>query len=248
MTRRNGTNYFRFWARPSGERLLARAGAARCSALLRRLLPSAGGRRRAASASLADAGGRDRRRAGARRAADLDDSRLRLLARTRARSPLDQREPHLIAERVVRPDLGDRESAGRRTDAWRCRCSMPGRTGGKGARNARTSPTATSPRGCSPTRRSRPRRCPAACARVRSTAARGPGTRATALSRHRHRLLVAGIDGDVELSLVFRLEQANDPIVLELLANGPHEDGAQQNLRKRVQTGLNIARDHAALP
>ena len=46
------------------------------------------------------------------------------------------------------------------------------------------------------------------------------------------RLLVADVDGDVELSLVLRLEQANDPIVLELLADRPHEDGAQYNLRR----------------
>jgi hypothetical protein len=44
---------------------------------------------------------------------------------------------------------------------------------------------------------------------------------------HGHRLLVAGVDGHLELSLVLRLEQANDPIVLELLADGPHEDWAQ---------------------
>lgn len=47
-----------------------------------------------------------------------------------------------------------------------------------------------------------------------------------------HGLLVAGIDADFELSLVFRLKKANDPIVLELLADGPHEDGAQRNLQK----------------
>jgi hypothetical protein len=45
------------------------------------------------------------------------------------------------------------------------------------------------------------------------------------------RLLVAEIDPDVEFSLVLRLQKANDPIVLELLADGPHEDRAQQNLR-----------------
>ena len=38
---------------------------------------------------------------------------------------------------------------------------------------------------------------------------------------------MARIDGDFEFSLIFRVEQANHPIVLELLANGPHEDGAQ---------------------
>jgi len=46
------------------------------------------------------------------------------------------------------------------------------------------------------------------------------------------RLLVPRIDGDFELSLVLRLEQADNPIVLELLAHGPHEDRAQQNLRR----------------
>ncbi len=49
----------------------------------------------------------------------------------------------------------------------------------------------------------------------------------------RHRLLVAGIDRDLELSLVLRLQQANHPIVLELLADGPHEDWAQYNLRRK---------------
>src|SRR5262249_48334521 len=63
-----------------------------------------------------------------------------------------------------------------------------------------------------------------------------PGRRAAA---HRRRLLVAGVDCDVELSLVLRLEQANDPIVLELLAHGPHEDWAQYNLRRE---GLDDAR------
>jgi hypothetical protein len=37
----------------------------------------------------------------------------------------------------------------------------------------------------------------------------------------------ARIDADFKLSLVFRLQQANDLIVLELLADGPHEDWAQ---------------------
>jgi len=46
------------------------------------------------------------------------------------------------------------------------------------------------------------------------------------------RLLVPRINGDFELSLVLRLEQADNPIVLELLAHGPHEDRAQQNLRR----------------
>jgi predicted CoA-binding protein len=46
-----------------------------------------------------------------------------------------------------------------------------------------------------------------------------------------NRLLIAEIDPDIEFSLVFRLQKANHPIVLELLADGPHEDWAQQNLR-----------------
>jgi hypothetical protein len=41
------------------------------------------------------------------------------------------------------------------------------------------------------------------------------------------RLFGSRIDGDVELSLILRLQQSDDPIVLELLADGPHEDGAQ---------------------
>jgi hypothetical protein len=45
--------------------------------------------------------------------------------------------------------------------------------------------------------------------------------------RHRRSLLVTRIDRDVELSLVFRLKQTNDPIVLELLADRPHEYWAQ---------------------
>jgi hypothetical protein len=41
---------------------------------------------------------------------------------------------------------------------------------------------------------------------------------------------MAGVDRDLEFSLVFRLKQANDPVVLELLADRPHEDGAQRVL------------------
>jgi hypothetical protein len=47
---------------------------------------------------------------------------------------------------------------------------------------------------------------------------------------YRDGLLLTGVDGNFELSLVFRLKQANHPIVLQLLANGPHEDGAQRVL------------------
>jgi hypothetical protein len=53
----------------------------------------------------------------------------------------------------------------------------------------------------------------------------------------RCRLLVAGIDGDFEFSLVFRLKQANYAIVLDLLANGPHEDGTQQVLPEVCKPG-----------
>src|SRR5262245_7640871 len=48
----------------------------------------------------------------------------------------------------------------------------------------------------------------------------------------RRRLLVARVDRDVELSLVLCLKQTDYTIVLELLAHRPHEDGAQQNLRR----------------
>src|SRR5688572_29796752 len=54
---------------------------------------------------------------------------------------------------------------------------------------------------------------------------------------HRRGLLVAGVDGDFELSLVFRLKEANDAVVLELLADGPHEDRAQHNLRREYIGG-----------
>ena len=48
---------------------------------------------------------------------------------------------------------------------------------------------------------------------------------------------MAGVDGDLEFSLVFRLKQANDPVVLELLADGPHEDGAQRVLPSVCKPG-----------
>src|SRR5438045_5088794 len=43
-------------------------------------------------------------------------------------------------------------------------------------------------------------------------------------SAHGRRLLVPRVDRHVELSLIFRLEQANDAVVLELLSDRPHED------------------------
>ncbi len=64
---------------------------------------------------------------------------------------------------------------------------------------------------------------------------------------HRRRLLVARIDGHVEVSLVFRLKQANDPIVLKLLANRPHEDRAQQVLPDVFKPGEYSTRFHGNL-
>ena len=43
---------------------------------------------------------------------------------------------------------------------------------------------------------------------------------------NRRRLLVPRIDRNFELSLIFRLELANDAVVLELLADRPHENWA----------------------
>jgi len=40
------------------------------------------------------------------------------------------------------------------------------------------------------------------------------------------RLFIAGVDGDVELSLILRLKQADDAVVLELLPDWPDEDWA----------------------
>ena len=45
-------------------------------------------------------------------------------------------------------------------------------------------------------------------------------------STDRGGLLIAGVDGDVELSLIFRLQQADDAVVLELLPDWPDEDWA----------------------
>ena len=42
----------------------------------------------------------------------------------------------------------------------------------------------------------------------------------------RRGLLIAGVDRDVELSLIFRLKQADDAVVLELLPDWPDEDWA----------------------
>ena len=52
-----------------------------------------------------------------------------------------------------------------------------------------------------------------------------------------HRLQVAGIAPNLELSLVFRVEQADDPIVLKLLADGSHENRAQLVLQDVCKTG-----------
>src|SRR6476620_6338260 len=43
---------------------------------------------------------------------------------------------------------------------------------------------------------------------------------------YRRDLFVARIDGNVEFSFVFRLQQANDAVVLELLPDWPDEDWA----------------------
>src|SRR5215216_1692907 len=45
-------------------------------------------------------------------------------------------------------------------------------------------------------------------------------------SADRRRLLGPRVDGDLGFSLIFRLEQANDAVVLELLPDRPHEDWA----------------------
>jgi len=45
-------------------------------------------------------------------------------------------------------------------------------------------------------------------------------------SADRRGLFIAGVDGDVELSLIFRLKQADDAVVLELLPDWPDEDWA----------------------
>lgn len=44
---------------------------------------------------------------------------------------------------------------------------------------------------------------------------------------NRGALLMSRVDGNVELPLVLGLQKANYPVVLELLAHGTHEDGAQ---------------------
>ena len=49
----------------------------------------------------------------------------------------------------------------------------------------------------------------------------------------RHVLLGAGIDAGVEFPAQFRLQQPDHTVVLQLLTDRPHEDGAQ---RKRLQT------------
>src|SRR5687767_1832832 len=50
-------------------------------------------------------------------------------------------------------------------------------------------------------------------------------------------LLLPGIDRDVVLPLVLRLQQANHPIMLELLAHRPHEDGAHRTSESRGIAG-----------
>ena len=45
-------------------------------------------------------------------------------------------------------------------------------------------------------------------------------------SSHRRRLFVAWINGDVEFPFIFRLQQTNDAVVLELLPDWPDEDWA----------------------
>jgi len=46
-------------------------------------------------------------------------------------------------------------------------------------------------------------------------------------------LFVAWIDRNLEFSSIFRLQEANDPIVLELLTNRAEENWAQRDLRNR---------------
>src|ERR1041384_7534035 len=53
-----------------------------------------------------------------------------------------------------------------------------------------------------------------------------PRARSRWRSGDRRGLFVAWIDGDVELSLIFRLQQANDAVVLELLPDWPDENWA----------------------
>src|SRR5689334_2120201 len=43
---------------------------------------------------------------------------------------------------------------------------------------------------------------------------------------YRRILFIAGVDGDVEFPFIFRLQQANDAVVLELLPDWPDEDWA----------------------
>src|SRR4029077_7097120 len=72
-------------------------------------------------------------------------------------------------------------------------------------------------------------------------------------SPHWRRLLVAWVDRDFGFSLIFRLKQANDAVVLELLSDRPHEDWAHTTSdacehfdvpeESPASKGLNIARD-----
>ncbi len=47
-------------------------------------------------------------------------------------------------------------------------------------------------------------------------------------------LLVAGIDTRVELTSALCLQQPNDPVMLELLANGPHQDRTHLSVSKKL--------------
>ena len=174
--------------------------------------------------------------AGRRRTARTVHSRFGL-ARARLRGPLreagarllDQREPELVADRVVGPDFRDRDrqvaaqpagavdGRGRHVQVelrpqfteghpLRHRLEVVDRLGGLHLDDAHD-----------------------LAAALLQDEVRIPGRRSRPDGG---RLFVADVDGDVELSLVLRLQQANDPIVLELLADRPHEDGAQYNLRR----------------
>src|SRR5204862_1566308 len=55
---------------------------------------------------------------------------------------------------------------------------------------------------------------------------------------HRHILFSSGIDTGLETAPVFSLQQANDSIVLQLLADRPHQDGAHQMPPNRCKIGM----------
>jgi hypothetical protein len=141
-----------------------------------------------------------------------------------------QREPQLIAERVVRPDLSNwnlkiRAKPARRVNAASRHVEVKRRAESRERRPLRhrleivhrfSRFNLDNAEQLAPTLRRLQHEVGVPRRRTRS---------------HRRCLRIARVDGDVELSLIFRLQQANDPIVLELLADGPHEDGAQRNLR-----------------